>query len=151
MQRRTFLHTGSALVAASVLPRAARAEGSEALLRALRALRHDMGLALLFPDPALTEMSRRQALHMHRIGRPVHTGPDGSDPIVRGVRSGYGGRILGEVLAESVESPVGTLELWLSHDRTRAVLLDPEARDVGLSGIGNRRAGFVHWNLVLGA
>ena len=44
-----------------------------------------------------------------------------------------------------------TLELWMGHDQTRAVLLDWEAREVGLSCIGDRRVGPVHWDLVLGA
>ncbi len=88
---------------------------------------------------------------MHRISRTTHIGPGGSDPIERGVRSGYEGRILGEALAESVEGPLDTLELWMGHDQTRAVLLDWEAREVGLSCIGDRHAGPVHWDLVLGA
>lgn len=88
---------------------------------------------------------------MHKIRRATHMGPDGSDPIQRGVRSGYEGRILGEALAESVEGARDTLKLWMGHDQTRAVLLESEAREVGLSCIGDRHVGPVHWDLVLGA
>ncbi len=151
MQRRVFLSSGLALAAANVFPWLTKAEGSDVLLWALNARRQDIGIAPLLPDPALTKMAQKQALYMQRIGRAMHTDPNGSDPIERGIRSGYDGRILGETLAESVEGPVGTFELWMYHDQTRAVLLDSEARYVGLSGIGDQRGDLVHWDLVVGA
>ena len=151
MQRRSFISSGLTLAAASFFPWSARAEGSDVLLWALNAHRQDIGIAPLFPEPALTRMSQQQAFYMHKISLATHTGPNGSDPIERGVESGYEGRILGEALAESVEGALDTLELWMGHDQTRAVLLDWEAREVGLSCIGDRRVGPVHWDLVLGA
>lgn len=151
MNRRSFLCSGLTLTIASFFPWAARGAETDLLLLALNDHRQDIGLAPLVPEPALTNMSLEHASYMHKLGRATHKGPGGSDPIERGIRSGYIGRILGEVLAESVEGPLGTLNLWLAHDQTRAVLLDAEAREFGLFCVKDPRRGLAHWDLVLGA
>lgn len=151
MRRRFFLNSGLTLAATFFFPWPAMAERSAVLLRALNTHRQHIGIPPLFPEPALTQMSQQQALHMHSISCATHAGPGGCDPIERGTQSGYEGRIRGETLAESFEGPLDTLALWIGHDQTCAVLLDTEARDIGLSCIGNPRCGPVYWDLILGA
>jgi uncharacterized protein YkwD len=95
-------------------------------------------------------MARLQVLHIRRMGRATHTSPDGSDPPDRGLQAGYGGRILGEALAETRKGPEETINAWLAHEETRDVLLDPEARHVGVVGLSDA-TGLTRWDLVLGA
>lgn len=151
MRRRTVLGTGMAAVTASLIPRTAAAEDTAGLLLdLLHDLRRNRRLPDLHHHPALTEMARLQAMHMHRLRRITHTGTAGSDPAARGGQAGYGGRILGEALAETRKGPEETMNAWLAHEETRDVLLDPEARHVGVVGL-NDATGLTRWDLVLGA
>jgi uncharacterized protein YkwD len=151
MQRRVFLGTGLAGAAVHLLSRiTGEDDGSALILGRLNDLRREMGLSGLHLQPSLTEMARRQVLHMHRLGKTTHAGPEGADPSARGGQAGYCGRILGEALAEGQEAPEAFLEAWLAHDATRAVLLDPLARDAGAFG-SEDAAQTSRWALVLSA
>ncbi|MDG4649623.1 CAP domain-containing protein [Roseibacterium sp. SDUM158017] len=151
MRRRTLLGAGMAVAAASFLPTrpAAPQDAAARLLERLQAVRCDMQLPELSPHPALFAMARMQAQHIHRLGRPSHTDRDGSNPPGRALKAGYQGRVLGEVLAEAREGPDEVLDLWLAHEETQAVLLDPLAHQVGVFGI--RDAGTDRWDLVTGS
>jgi len=151
MRRRTILATSIAAAAVGLLPRtgATSEEAAQPILDRLRSVRRDMHLPEMLPHPALAEMARLQVLQMHRLGFATHMGIDGCDPPARGVRAGYTGHILGEALAETWDGPCETVDLWLAHDETRAVLLDAAARDVGVSG-ARGDTGITRWDLVVG-
>lgn len=151
MRRRSFLKTGLAGMTVVFLPSLAVTEnGSALILRQLNALRRERCLPRLHLCPDLTEITRLQVLHMHLLGHITHAGPGGEDPSARGLTMGYGGRILGEALAEGRNGRGAIMEAWLAHEKTRAVLLDTQARKAGLFGAENA-AGTTRWGLVLGA
>lgn len=152
MRRRTVLGTGLAVgTAVFLLPRATVAEDAAGqMLEMLHSLRQGMNLQSLHQHPALTEMARLQTLQMHRIRSVTHTGPDDSDPPRRGLQAGYRGRILGEALAASRTGPAETVDHWLADTRTRAVLLDPKARQLGIFGLAPA-PNIMLWALVFGA
>jgi uncharacterized protein YkwD len=152
MRRRTVLGIGTAGLAAGLLP-ALRPRGEAAVgpaLRRLSAAREEARLPDLVLRPELTEMARLQARHMAVAGATTHLAADGGDPVARARRAGYAGRVLGEALAETREGPDETVATWLAHDATRDVLLDPEARDLGLVMVRGRD-GRAWWDLVTGA
>jgi uncharacterized protein YkwD len=94
-------------------------------------------------------MARHQALHMAASGNTAHLDAEGRDPVARARQAGYEGRVLGEALAETWDGPLETVALWLSHDPTREVLLDPAARDLGLV-MYRGDDGRMWWVLVVG-
>lgn len=151
VQRRTLLGMGTAAFATCLLPQGAWAEDAARLVLSwLSVHRRNAGLPELAPHPALVEMAQRQAFHMQRIGEVSHTSPDGLAPPGRALQTGYEGRVLGEALAESRTGPVETVDYWLAEKATRAVLLDPEARNIGVFGLfTSRKSAF--WDLVVGA
>lgn len=154
MQRRTLIATGLATVGIGLVPAAAVAADvggrqTRRLLRHLSAARGEAGLPALDWHPALGAMARRQALHMHRSGETTHLDAGGGDPPARARQTGYSGLVLGETLAETYDGPRETMELWLAHDGTRDVLLDPAAREFGICGL-REQSGLIWWDLVLG-
>jgi uncharacterized protein YkwD len=112
-------------------------------------MRRAEGLAALARHPALDAMARRQAVHMAESGNATHLDVEGHDPAARGAAAGYAGSVLGETLAETWDGARETADLWFAHDGTRAVLLHPTARHVGLFGL-RERDGLVWWDLVVG-
>lgn len=154
MQRRTVLGAAMAGLAVTFLPTStlgachAGSAAETALLHIAQA-RRKAGLPGLAVQAALSRMARLQTLHIEATGRTSHAGPDGIDPVGRARQAGYAGCILGEALAETHYGPAETVAFWLVHDATRDVLLDPEARDVGLFAL-ERKDGRTWWDLVLG-
>jgi uncharacterized protein YkwD len=155
MRRRIFIGTGIAALGALVPFRsgAAHAAVGEAeirrLLHRLAAVRRAEGLAALARHPALGDMARLHTMHVAALAQATHLDADGRDPVTRGAAAGYSGQVLGETLAETWDGPRETADLWLAHDGTRAVLLHPTARHVGLFGL-RARDGLVWWDLVVG-
>lgn len=152
MKRRTVLRSGVAAAVCGFLPVAAivGSEPAALMLGQVQALRWEMGLDPLQPHPALMTMARNQVMHMRTLGFATHVGPHGDDPVARGLLSGYEGRIIGEALAESVTDPPGTMKLWRADDETRAVLLDPVSKDIGIAVTGGATR-TAWWGLVSGA
>lgn len=151
MRRRTVLKGGlAAAMAVGLQPQAAFAEDIPGcVLYRLRLLRQTFGLPILFEDRALTEMARRQAMYMLEVGHVTYKAPDGSGPPVRARQAGYAKRLLGEALAETWTGAAKTVDHWLDHERTRAVLLDPAAREIGVSGFRDD-AGILRLDCVTG-
>lgn len=127
-----------------------RAQIPERVLSALNAQRAAQGLVPVQISPSLTDAAKSHARDMSAQNRPWNFGSDGSSPPVRAVRAGYSGRYIGEAIAESFESELETLAAWLSRSDTRAILLDPEARYIGL-GWKQERDGKLWWVLEIGA
>jgi uncharacterized protein YkwD len=108
------------------------------------------GLQTLQLRANLTEMARRQSFSMGLQGLATHFDETGRDPTARARQAGYPGLLLGETIADTYDGPVETLDLWLELDRTRAVLLNPAACEVGVFGSQNGM-GRAWWVLVAGA
>ena len=155
MRRRAVLGSGMAGLLAVALPvfsgRAAVREGGVAVaLGPLEIARRDAGLADLQQSPALIEAALLQAGHMARAGIATHYAADGSDPVQRVRAVGYSGRVLGEALAETFEEPSRIVAFWLAHERTRPVLLNPDARQAGMV-MHRSEDGRIWWDLLVGA
>jgi uncharacterized protein YkwD len=95
-------------------------------------------------------MAQRHTAHMAELGAVSHFGPKGEEPPLRARLAGFSGHVLGETLAETEEGPLETMAFWLAHRPTRTVLMDPEARYVGVAAIMGHEPR-IWWNLVTAA
>ena len=112
-------------------------------------LRSARGLAPLEPNAQLMAAAERHSRDMASQGRAWHFGSDGSSPIQRVARAGYRGEMRGELVSETFESELETINAWMDERDTRAILMDREARDMGFAWFqeGN---GKLWWTLVVG-
>jgi len=117
---------------------------------AVSALRRARGLAPVELNAALTSAAATQARDMSTQQRPWHWGADGSSPIERVARVGYTGVFLGELVSETYETELETLAAWMEERETRAVLLDPRMREIGLSW-HQEGTGKLWWAMTTGA
>lgn len=117
---------------------------------AINTVRAQSGLAPLALSVPLTSAAATHARDMSIQGRPWHFGSDGSSPIDRVNRVGYTGHFLGETLSETYETEVQTLTAWLGRADTRAILLDPRAREFGFAWYQEPN-GKLWWVLTTGA
>lgn len=101
-------------------------------VEAVNAVRQAQGLSPLEWSPALAAAARRHAEDIARQNRPWHFGSDGSSPLDRVAASGFEGRFLAENLSETFENDMETLEAWMRDPVTRAGMMLPEARYIGL-------------------
>lgn len=119
------------------------------VLDSINALRKAAGHAPLSFNAQLNAAAATHSRDMSIQNRPWHFGSDGSSPIQRVKRIGYSGRFLGENISETYESELQTLEAWLAQDDTRAVLMNPEATDIGFAWF-QESSGKIWWTLVTG-
>jgi len=63
---------------------------------------------------------------------------------------GYTGVFLGELVSETYETELETLAAWMEERETRAVLLDPRMREIGLSW-HQEGTGKLWWAMTTGA
>lgn len=82
-------------------------------------------------------------------GRAWHFGSDLTSPRERAFRAGYRGEIVGENLSEGADSDLTVLRSWLDFGDTRAIILAPEARGLGL-GWYQDAGGKTWWVQLLG-
>ena len=115
-------------------------------LDAINALRAARRLAPVALDPRLNAAALTHSRDMARQNRPWNFGSDGSSPIDRIRRAGYGGALIGEAISESFESETETLAAWMADPSVAAMVLDPAARDVGL-GWFQQENGKIWWTL----
>lgn len=155
MKRRTVLGGVVIGLAAGSFSGALRwssgAQGQQVSVAAhrLAAMRRQAGLRHLTHQPVLMEMGCRHVVHMADLGCASHHDAEGRDPVRRARKVGYAGRILGEVLAETYDAPSETIDVWLDHAPTHNVLMNPDARDLGLA-MAFGRDGRRWWTLVTG-
>jgi uncharacterized protein YkwD len=86
---------------------------------------------------------------MSMQNRPWHFGSDGSSPLLRVQRVGYTGAFLGELISETYETELETLSAWMNDVNTRAVLMDPTAREIGFAWF-QESSGKIWWTLLTG-
>ena len=119
------------------------------LVDSVNALRRASGAQPLTLNPLLTAAAATHSRDMAVQNRPWHFGSDGSSPILRVQRAGYTARMLGENISETYETELETLSAWMGSPDTRAVILDPAARDVGFAWFQEKN-GKIWWTLVTG-
>ena len=115
----------------------------------MNAIRTSNGLAPLELDARLASAAATHAQDMSFQARPWHWGSDGSSPMVRVRRAGYGGMLVGELISETFENEVQTLSAWMRERETRDVIMDPRARQLGV-GWYQEDNGKLWWVAVMG-
>jgi len=119
-------------------------------LDAVNALRLERGLAPLAYSQSLNSAALTHARDMALQSRAWHFGSDRSNPQSRARRAGYGGRVVGENIAESFEGELDTLQNWLRDPQTAALMIAPNATSIGL-GWFRQRTGKLWWVQLVGA
>ncbi|OYX44574.1 MAG: serine protease [Rhodobacterales bacterium 32-67-9] len=119
------------------------------MVDSINSLRSAAGAPPLTLNPLLTAAAATHSRDMAVQNRPWHFGSDGSSPLLRVQRTGYQGQMLGENISETYETELETLSAWMELADTRAVILDPAARDVGFSWY-QEPGGKIWWTLVTG-
>jgi uncharacterized protein YkwD len=120
------------------------------VLDAINTLRAAKSLPQLSFDARLNAAAATHARDMSVQNRPWHFGSDGSSPLVRAQRSGYTGRLVGELISETYETELETLSAWMAQGDTRAVIMDPTATQLGFAWF-QEPAGKIWWTLITGA
>ena len=119
------------------------------MLDAVNVLRSSRSLNSLQLNAQLNASAATHSRDMSVQNRPWHFGSDGSSPLDRARRLNYSGEFLGEVISETFENELDTLYAWMGNKNTRAVILDPNALDLGFSWY-QEPSGKIWWTLVIG-
>lgn len=119
------------------------------MLDSINALRSAAGVPPVNLDARLNAAAATHARDMSAQNRPWLFGSDGSSPLDRARRVGFGGNILGENISESYETELETLAAWMNQTDTRSVILDPMARFIGFAWF-QEPAGKLWWTLTVG-
>lgn len=116
---------------------------------AVNAIRIQAGLVPLQLSAELNAAAETHARDMAVQQRAWHFGSDMTSPRERAFRAGYRGELIGENISEGADSDLTVLKTWLDFADTRAVIVDPEARGVGL-GWYEEETGKTWWVQVIG-
>lgn len=168
MNRRIFLLSGVGLTLAACsttsapqvgadgkpLPRVYRIgdarEVSFRFLDSMNTLRAAKSLPPVAFDASLNAAAETHSRDMSVQNRPWHFGSDGSSPLLRAQRSGFNGRLLGELISETYETELETLSTWMAKPDTRTVIMDPLARRLGFAWF-QEPGGKLWWTMMTGA
>jgi len=119
------------------------------MLDSVNVLRQAAGAGPVAMNAQLNAAAATHSRDMSVQNRPWHFGSDGSSPIDRILRVGYGGMLIGETISETFETELDTLSAWMGQPDTREVILDKRATDFGF-GWYQENTGKIWWTLVLG-
>jgi uncharacterized protein YkwD len=119
------------------------------MLDGANALRRAKGLPELGFNAELNAASATHARDMAVQNRPWHFGSDGSSPLSRVQRAGYGGKLVGELISETFETELQTLSNWMGQADTREILMDPGASDLGFAWF-QESSGKIWWTALVG-
>lgn len=119
------------------------------MLDSVNALRQASGNPAVQLNSPLNAAAATHSRDMSVQNRPWHFGSDGSSPLDRVARTGYIGPVLGEAISETYESELETLAAWMAEPRTKAVIVDPQAINMGFSWFQESN-GKIWWTLVMG-
>jgi uncharacterized protein YkwD len=119
------------------------------MLDAVNVLRSSTSLNSLQLNAQLNAAAATHSRDMSVQNRPWHFGSDGSSPLDRVRRLKYSGEFRGEVISETFENELDTLSAWMENKNTRAVILDPNALDLGFSWYQESN-GKIWWTMVIG-
>ena len=118
-------------------------------LDSINAIRARAGLGALQFSAELNAASLTHSRDMSAQNRPWHFGSDGSSPLLRAQRVGFQGRFLGELISETFETELQTINAWLLEPTTRNVILDPAATLMGFAWYQESN-GKIWWTLMTG-
>lgn len=118
-------------------------------LDAVNAARAQAGVPPVRLSAELNAAAETHARDIAIQGRAWHFGSDLTSPRERAFRAGYRGEIAGENLSEGSDSDLVVLRSWLDFADTRAVIVDPSARGLGL-GWYQEPTGKIWWVQLLG-
>lgn len=119
-------------------------------LDSVNTLRAAKSLQPLAFNSQLNAAAETHSRDMSVQNRPWHFGSDGSSPLVRVQRVGYPGRLVGENISETYETELETLSAWMAQPDTRAIIMDPQARELGFAWY-QEESGKIWWTMVTGA
>ncbi|MDX1686579.1 MAG: PKD domain-containing protein [Candidatus Promineifilaceae bacterium] len=105
---------------------------AEQLLWYVNEARRLHGLPPLVYSYELSIAAQLHTVDMAQNSEIMHEGSDGSQPAERQQRYGYRGIYGGEAVAWGWESPVPVVEFWVNSPPHRALILNPNAREVGV-------------------
>lgn len=125
------------------------AEIPDRILTQVNLLRSQSGQAPLVLSPALGTAAMSHSRDMSAQNRAWHFGSDGSSPLDRVQRSGYVGRLIGENISETYENEISALGGWMQTRDTRDVLMDPNAREIGM-GWFQEPSNKIWWTVLVG-
>ncbi|MFN3969983.1 MAG: CAP domain-containing protein [Gemmobacter sp.] len=120
------------------------------LLDSVNSLRAASGAGPLALNAQLNAAAATHARDMSVQNRPWHFGSDGSSPFERVRRVGYTGQLSGELISETFETELQTLSAWMAQPDTRAIILDPAARELGFAWFQETN-GKIWWTMVTGS
>ena len=118
------------------------------VLDGLNALRQSAGAQPVQLNAQLNAAAATHSRDMSVQNRPWHFGSDGSSPIARLRRVGYGGALTGETISETYETELETLGAWMREPSTRTVLLNSEATEMGIAWFQESN-GKIWWTMVM--
>lgn len=116
----------------------------------VNALRRARQLQTVQLNAELTAAAATHARDISVQNRPWHFGSDGSSPIDRARRAGYAGTLMGELISETFETELETLAAWMEDPDTRAIIMEPAARDLGFA-LHQDPNGKIWWVMTTGA
>jgi uncharacterized protein YkwD len=119
------------------------------LLDSVNSLRAARGAQPLSYSAQLNAAAETHSRDMSLQNRPWHFGSDGSSPLTRVQRVGYTGRLVGENISETYQTELETLSAWMAQPDTRAVIMDPAAREIGFAWFQEEN-GKIWWTMVTG-
>lgn len=102
-------------------------------LDSVNALRTERGLPPIRLSAQLNAAAETHARDISVQERAWNFGSDGSSPQDRAVRSGFGGIVYGENVAETFKSELLVMQSWLNDPRSRAAMLNPKVTHIGYS------------------
>ncbi len=120
------------------------------VLTQVNLLRSQQGMQPLTLNPQLAAAAMVHSRDMSAQNRAWHFGSDGSSPLDRVRRQGYGGYLLGEDISETYENEISTLNAWLQTRDTRDLIMDPAARELGM-GWFQEPSNKIWWTVLIGA
>lgn len=108
------------------------------MLDQVNRIRASRGLGALTWDGQLFRAAQAHSDEQYRFGYMGHSSPDPSrKSLIQRMRiSGYDGTVFGEVVAWGYTSPDAVVQGWMNSRDHRAILVDPELKQVGFSRIG---------------
>lgn len=118
------------------------------MLDGLNSLRQAAGAQPVTMNAQLNAAAATHSRDMSVQNRPWHFGSDGSSPLDRLRRVGYGGQLTGETISETYETELETLAAWMREPNTRSVLLDNAATEMGFAWFQESN-GKIWWTLIL--
>ncbi len=121
----------------------------ERALDSVNTLRAARGLAPLQENAQLIAAAERHSRDMAAQGRAWAFGSDGSSPFQRVARAGYRGEMRGQLVSETFESELETINAWMADRDERAILMDRQADEMGLAW-HQESNGKLWWTLVTG-